>query len=232
MGEEERRIFIMGNPSVTAINNTTYDNEIFDFLKLKKIPPEKKLVNVCFHPVTTSKTTSVRELKELLKALKNYQQYMYIWSGINNDPGSEELKCIILEYVKNYDNHIFFDNLGKNNYFSLLKNSLFMIGNSSSGLLEAASFNLPVINIGERQGGRLHGHNVYDVVADSEKISTLIKKISTTKQHKYQNPFSNKSGLNVIYNVLVSLDTFKNLRYKKLNCKKQMTLQRVHTLKD
>jgi len=228
MGEEEKRIFVIGNPSISYINPDNYNNEIFEYLKSKKVDINKKLVNVCYHPVTTDKTLSKKELNELFKALDEYSDFIYIWSGINNDPGSQEIKKMILSFISTRDNHFFFDNLGKQNYFSLLKNSIFMIGNSSSGLLEAATFNLHVINIGTRQNGRLHGQNVFDVAAKSEEIIKVIRKIINKKKWNFSNPFLKPEGLGLIYSVLSKLDEYSGIKYKRLNCKEKLTLKRVN----
>lgn len=230
LGEESRRVFVIGNPSVSGININSYDKEIYSFLKDKNIEISSKIVNVCYHPVTTDRTSSKNELEQLLLALLEFKEYTYIWSGINNDPGYEDLKARILDFVKEEDNHYFFDNLGKNNYFSLLKNAKFMIGNSSSGLLEAASFNLPVINIGGRQSGRLHGHNVLDIKADNSEIKEGIK-IVLKMQGNTQNPFVKSDGLQIVYDTLSSLDSFKNLKFKKLSLD-SYELDRVPSEKD
>ena len=201
-----------------------YSDEIYKYLQVDK---NTSLVNVCYHPVTTDKEISEQELYELIYALKKFPQYTYIWSGINNDPGAMKLKKIILESVGQNRNHFYFDNLGKEKYFSLLKNAVFMIGNSSSGLLEASSFNLPVINVGVRQCGRLHGNNVIDVIAKKKNIMQAINNIKLNKKKKAVNPFINSKGLQTFFSVLSSLENFKSLKYKRLNCAETLSLQRV-----
>ena len=76
---------------------------------------------------------------------------------------------------------IFVRNFGQLNYFTVLKSALFVIGNSSSGLIEAPYFNVPVINIGNRQNGRVRPKTVQDIndADDENKISLAIEKILT-----------------------------------------------------
>lgn len=231
MGEESRRIFVMGNPSVTSINTESVNDEIYSFLRNFNINKIDNIVNVCYHPVTTDKNISIKEIHELLISLKEFTNFNYIWSGINNDPGYKEIKNIILEFVSKNNNHYFFDNLGKVNYFSLLKNSIFMIGNSSSGLLEAATFNLPVINIGARQSGRLHGDNVIDVEANFTKIKDAIQVVKSMKYTK-GNPFVKLNGLEVVFKTLTDIDSFEDLMYKKLRFYNDIQLKRVSSKKD
>ncbi len=106
-----------------------------------------------------------------------------------------------------------------------------MIGNSSSGLLEAATFNLPVINIGSRQSGRLHGNNVIDVEANSIKIKDAIEVVENIK-YTNGNPFVKLNGLETVFEVLSELDSFEDLMYKKLRFHNNIQLQRVPSKKD
>ena len=227
MGEEDGRIVVVGNPSISLIelNIDYYNSFIFEFLNKHNIPINKPLVNVCYHPLTTDRIMSIKELNALLDALKQVEGYTYIWSGINSDPGSIELKRSILDFVAKNDDIYFFDNLGTNNYYSLLKNAKFMIGNSSSGMLEASSFNLPVINIGDRQGGRLHGENVFDVRTNVEDIVFAIREL-TNIETNYKNPFYKHYCIDTIVDTLCNIRIDKHLRLKKLNCDKKMTLKR------
>ncbi|MFH1798624.1 MAG: UDP-N-acetylglucosamine 2-epimerase [Candidatus Omnitrophota bacterium] len=227
MGEEAPRIKVSGISSITTIcqNKDFYNDFIFSFLSKHKIAADKPLVNVCYHPVTTDRTVSIKELKALLTALRKMKRYTYIWSGINSDPGSLELKNIILNFASKNKNVYFFDNLGSNNYYSLLENAKFMIGNSSSGLLEAASFNLPVINVGERQGGRLHGDNVIDVKANSVDIVNAIGKTVDMKLN-YKNPFYKHDCTDIIVDTLTNIRLDRKLRLKKLKCNIKTVLKR------
>lgn len=229
MGEESRRIFVVGNPSISSIDINKIDSEaIYKFFKNNGIVINKKdkLVNVCYHPVTTERNISIKEVKELIKSLEKFSSFTYIWTGINNDPGYATIKKIILKFISKHKNHYFLDHLGKDIYFSLLKNSIFMIGNSSSGLLESATFNIPAVNIGVRQSGRLHGNNVIDVKANSIDITKAIKKALLMKCHG-NNPFENKNGFQIIFEVLNNLDSFDNIMLKRLILNKKLTLIRV-----
>lgn len=106
-----------------------------------------------------------------------------------------------------------------------------MIGNSSSGLLEAATFNLPVINIGARQSGRLHGDNVIDVEANFTKIKDAIQVVKSMKYTK-GNPFVKLNGLEVVFKTLTDIDSFEDLMYKKLRFYNDIQLKRVSSKKD
>jgi len=215
MGEEEWRISVFGNPSLTHDDSTLNRKSIIEFLLLNNIDTKLPLVNVCYHPVTTDREISKKELDELMASLDGYKHYTYIWSGVNNDIGADEIKEKIIDYCTCRDNHFFFDNLGIVNYKSLLCNAAFMIGNSSSGLLEAATYGVKVINIGERQSGRLHGANVIDVCAEKPNICRAIDKIIYETLEYMENPFYMKDWDKLFLSVLKNLKIDKKLKIKR-----------------
>ena len=99
--------------------------------------------------------------------------------------------------------------------------SVAMVGNSSSGIIEAASFQLPVVNVGERQSGRIHGDNVIDTLCSKSEIVNAIQKatsptfIETIKGMK--NPYGNGTASEAIVSCLKSLDLTESLIMKKFH---------------
>ena len=104
-------------------------------------------------------------------------------------------------------------------YFSLMNHSLAMVGNSSSGIIEAASFKLPVVNIGDRQRGRLHGQNVLDVVSEAWAIEAGIRKVMTQEFRqdlvKLSNPYGDGQAAEKIVEVLRSIPLDRRLLMKR-----------------
>ena len=101
-----------------------------------------------------------------------------IWICPNNDSGGNFIKKQI--YLKRGADDFVFENLPRHEYLSLLKNSKFIIGNSSSGILESASFKIPCINIGRRQNKRLRAKNVIDIkYLNKKNLRIAINKINS-----------------------------------------------------
>jgi UDP-N-acetylglucosamine 2-epimerase len=89
----------------------------------------------------------------------------------NADPGGREIAGILKRFVERRSQAVYVESLGARAYRTVLSQARLMVGNSSSGLIEAASFALPVVNIGERQAGRVRPRNVIDVASQADAIA-------------------------------------------------------------
>ena len=105
--------------------------------------------------------------------------YRFVFLGSNADTHSDIVREKIKEYVAEHENCLFFENLPTSGYHYLLKRSLGLIGNSSSGLIEAPSLKIFTVNIGHRQDGRIRGNSVIDVECEGKQIYDAIQKIIT-----------------------------------------------------
>ena len=144
----------------------------------------KKILLVTYHPVTTEVHSVQEQTSELLEALTEFKNHIIIFTGVNADTNGNIILKEIKKFTKTYQNAFFFESLGKLRYFSLMTIADVMIGNSSSGIIEAASFKLPVVNIGNRQAGRSRSNNVIDCKCLKNSIGNCIhiaKKISKKK---------------------------------------------------
>lgn len=225
MGEEEWRIAVTGRCSTDGLQADK--RLLFDFLNKHNINYDRnKIVNCCYHPPTIMKDLWKKELPNALVALDNYSDYTFIWTGVNSDPDSKELKEYLLKEISKRKNHYFFEHLGGDLYHSLLSCSKFMIGNSSSGLHEAPLFKLPVVNIGCRQSGRLHSNGVIDCSSKIEDIEQSIKLAINYDREKICYEFSQKDfPFNFVEHLINCLNK-KDLMIKQLP-KIDYTLQRV-----
>lgn len=163
MGELPQNVFCFGAPGIDNIYklNLLIKDDLLIELGL---PHDKKIGMVTYHPVTLEKDTAKLQITELLKALSGFQDIYWIFTSPNADTGGRIIIKIINDFVKNNpDKGKACTSLGQLKYLSLLKHADVMVGNSSSGLIEAPSFLLPVVNIGDRQSGRVRGQNVIDV---------------------------------------------------------------------
>lgn len=167
MGENPKNIYVTGCPSIDAL----IDTPIINKKELEKefgVDFSKPVILMIQHPVTTESTNSQRQISETLKALKKLNvQTIIIFP--NNDAGYSS----IIKKIKS-SNFKFYPTLSLDQYVNLLKNVWVLIGNSSSGIHEAATYKLPVVNIGTRQNGRERAKNVINVPYERSKIYNAI----------------------------------------------------------
>ena len=111
---------------------------------------------ITFHPETLGEISSSLQIKELIEALTEFNDTLMIFTMPNADNDSRKIIQCIQEYVSKFPNFLFYKNLGTKNYLSCLKLVDGVVGNSSSGIIEAPSFSIGTVNIGNRQKGRLN----------------------------------------------------------------------------
>lgn len=175
MGEQPERVFCYGSPSLDNVNNIKFLSKL-QLARDLALPAEKAWGVVTYHPETLEKDSAKIQIKEILKALKNIAEIFWIFTFPNADTeGRAIIKSIENFVVKSPERAKFISSLGQVKYLSLLKSVIIMVGNSSSGIIEAPSFELPVVNIGNRQKGRIRAENVIDVPkCEENKIITAI----------------------------------------------------------
>lgn len=134
---------------------------------------------VTFHPVTLEKTASEKELMEIIKAFDSNPQYQYLITLSNVDSGGERINQLWQEAGKQRDNFFVVSSLGMKRYLTALKYSEMMIGNSSSGTTEGPAMKIPVINIGDRQKGRVFSDCTIHCEPVSHEIEGAMRKAAT-----------------------------------------------------
>ena len=217
LGENPSKIFNVGGMGVDAINKVV----LLDKKTLQKelgVSLMQKNILITYHPVTNiSKEESNKEFLEIIKAVSKLKDTLQIFTMPNFDPGNIFIREKIKEYANNNHNVFFFESLGQIKYYTCL--SLFdaLIGNSSSGLLEAPSFNIATINIGNRQKGRLRSNSVIDVDANNKKIYKSILSIYSKsfkeKIKNNKNPYGNGNASKKIFSILKKIE-LKDLKKK------------------
>jgi len=205
LGENPKKVFNVGAPGIERLKKLkllSKDN----LEKSLNIKFRKKNVLVTFHPETLSKRSISDQISPLLSCLKQKKDWGIIITKANSDPGGEEINLQLKEFAKsNSTNTFLFDNLGQQNYFSILKLADVMIGNSSSAIIESASFNTPSLNIGNRQGGRLKPKNVFDVKNKTTDIRKALDNLSK-KREGIKNPYDGGQTSKKILKVLEEFD--------------------------
>ncbi len=171
MGEEPWRVHVSGAPSLDRLRHAQVPQraELAARLDVDLTGP---LVVVAMHPVTLMKDT-VADGRVLLEALERVDARI-VFSFPNADAGSRTLIELTRAFCAARSNAHVFVNLGAGDFFGLLGCADALVGNSSSGIMETASFALPTVNVGERQRGRLRAANVVDVPARADEIAAAV----------------------------------------------------------
>jgi GDP/UDP-N,N'-diacetylbacillosamine 2-epimerase (hydrolysing) len=220
MGEEKSNVFIIGAPGLDPILNQKLSTKEEIFKKLG-LNPKKKVYLVIQHPVTIESENSERQMKETMEAVRELgEQAVIVYP--NSDAGGRRMIKVIEEYRSYPFIHIY-NNLLHDDYLSLMKYSSVMIGNSSSGIIEAPSFKLPVVEVGTRQEGRERAENVIAVGYDKTEIKNAVRKaLSKPFQEKIKNiknPYGDgKTGPRVA-KILADAKIDEKLIQKTLNIK-------------
>lgn len=140
------------------------------------------VIAVTYHPVTLNPARSIHELRELLAALESFPEATYVVTGTNADPHHQAHLSLLEEFVHlDSRRRVFVESLGHDTYLSLLMIATVVVGNSSSGVIEAPMVGTPSINIGARQDGRIHPDSVIDVQGDSRHILRAITSASSAR---------------------------------------------------
>lgn len=219
MGEEVWRIHQVGTLGLDSIVNRPVikKEELFRQLDLTLT---KKVILCLFHPVHLEAESAAKQMSEILKVLLKLKiQTVIIYP--NNDAGSRGIISEInqpgvVDFIK------VFPSLPHNEYVSLLKYADVLIGNSSSGIIEAPSLKLPVVNIGIRNVGREHGVNVIFTKVDQAEIAQAIKRALYNRKFKAKvakakNPWGQGGTSAKIVKILENIKIDKKLLLKILN---------------
>ncbi len=175
MGEEDWRIVISGECGIDNIHNSDIaTNE--EILSKFDIDLNKKNMLITYHPSTLEYSVDVEmQVKTVLNALLNFADYQLIFTAPGAEVGSEIIIAKIKEFCKKNENAIYVPHFGSRNYLAVMKNVEVVVGNSSSGLIEAASLDKPVVNIGNRQKNRMMARSVLNIGYDTEEIIQKIE---------------------------------------------------------
>ncbi|MDO8527423.1 MAG: UDP-N-acetylglucosamine 2-epimerase [Deltaproteobacteria bacterium] len=174
MGEESWRIRAVGEPALEFLSQET----LLTKKELEKdlgFALEDSTLLVTFHPETLEAGDSKRQVAILTQTLSKLSLPTII-TGPNVDTGSSVIRETLKNFAKQNPKTLYVENLGHKRYLSLLQFVGALLGNSSSGIVEAPSFSLPVVNLGTRQNGRIKGVNIIDTPIETERIMSAVEK--------------------------------------------------------
>ncbi len=175
LGEAPERVFNVGSLSSENIIKTPLMNEE-SIRKDVGIPPDMPYAVVTFHPVTLESDTAEVQALELCKAMKQKDDIFYLITYSNSDTGGELINSILSDFAQSNNNAVVFKSLGLIRYLSAVKYANLVLGNSSSGIVEAPVLGTPTVNIGMRQSGRLTADTIVNCAPDAESILRAIEK--------------------------------------------------------
>ena len=205
LGEHPERVFHVGAMGVENIKSL----ELYSKSELEErigFDLTKDFALVTFHPVTLENETAKEQFNHLLEVLSK-QKFNVIFTKANADADGRIINQMIDEYVAKYpERYKAFVSMGQLNYLSAMQYCTMVIGNSSSGIIEAPSFNIPTINIGDRQKGRVMAKTVINCKATKEEIAEAIKQgLSTSFREQikaYHNPYEKEDSSKAILKII------------------------------
>lgn len=207
MGEQPENVYCVGALGIENIKTQSLLSKT-ELEKSIGFSLEKPFVIVTYHPATLEATSSVEQFKSLLEAL-SVLPYRAIFTKANADAEGKTINQMIDEYAENRrEDVIAFTSMGMIRYLSALRLCRMVIGNSSSGIIEAPSFHIPTVNIGTRQQGRARAASVIDCGNSKEEIIEAVRQAEDMYRkgelNAVTNPCEGENTSEVIYEKIVS----------------------------
>ena len=217
LGEQPERVFNVGAigldnfKSLTLLTKDQLEKEL-------NIRFKKYNYLVGFHPETLFKQSVKEQFEELLKAINKQNDSFFIFTKANADTDGRIVNQMMERYVQeNPDRAVLFTSLGSLRYLSIMRQATAVVGNSSSGILEAPFAKKATINIGDRQKGRIMPESIINCSVDQEEIEKAFDIVKSTEfrdiVNAVVNPYGNGNASGQIVDVLKKTD-FSLLRTK------------------
>ena len=176
LGESDEHIFNFGAPGLDHLTRSTIAGRD-ELEKVIGAPLGSPLFAVTYHPETLDADEGIDGLRAMLSALNGIASASIVFTGVNADPGHDHLTNEIHAFVSaDPARRHLIASLGQSRYLGLLKIADAVVGNSSSGLIEAPALRVPTVNIGDRQKGRLRAASVVDCAPTKEAIDAALRK--------------------------------------------------------
>ncbi len=220
MGENPKFVFPVGATALDSIVNRELPSRK-ELCKKYGIHPEEQFILLVQHPLSTDPYNARNEIMITLQAVIELGYHTVVVYP-NVDPGGRKMIEAIEDFNQKYPDKIkTFRSLPFEDYLGIMKIASVMVGNSSSGIIEAPSFNLPVVNIGTRQRGRERAGNIIDVPYEKGKIKDAIQKALYDEEFKEKfrnctNPYGDGKASDRIVEILSNIRIDKRLLQKKL----------------
>lgn len=205
LGEHPEKVFLVGGLGIDAIKRIKLlsQGELEKSLNFKF---GNKNLLITFHPVTLDGFNSADQMRALLDALSGLVDTKLIFTMPNADNGSRELAQMVEKFVKSHPNARVYPSLGQLKYLSCMQFVDGVVGNSSSGILEAPSMGIGTVNIGDRQKGRLSAGSIIHCPPNRHDILNAINQLYDSEFKLYiksvENPYGNGGASKKIYEII------------------------------
>ncbi len=193
-------VFNVGAMGLDNIKNISLmEHDVF--LKQFKFNISVPFILMTFHPETVGLKNKLH-IQCIIECLKK-TTFPVLCTLPNADTEADIIRNDLLEYEAKYPNKIkCIENLGQQGYLTAMSKTKFLLGNSSSGIIEAASFNKPVINLGDRQEGRTSGSNIIHTKLKKLDIFEAIKKAQSMTKKTFENPYGDGNSAEKVIKIL------------------------------
>ena len=210
LGEHPDRVFNVGSLGAENIRSL----HLLAKSELEKqmgFPMGERCLLITYHPVTLEKDTAAKQFQNLLEAVDGLEDVRMIFTKANADPDGMVINRMIDTYVAAANEKaVAFTSMGHLRYLSAMKYAAAVVGNSSSGIIEAPSFRVPVVNIGDRQKGRIRADNVIDCGEGALEIEKALRKALSHEFREslttMQNPFEKDDTAGRIVEIIRNAD--------------------------
>ena len=212
LGEKFKFCFNFGDTHIDSLKKVNLSKKNFEKIKIKYQLPNEYIIYL-LHPEGKSRIENFKNSNITLSVLKSFKKNIIAIYPCT-DFGYVGIINSLKIFKKNYKNVKIFKNIVYSDFINILKNSEFLIGNSSSGIIESAYLNLPAINLGDRQKNRLKPSNVFDSRFNSNEIKRTIKMLSRKKIKKPELLYGLGNSYKKTYIKILKILKSKKLTYK------------------
>ncbi len=207
--DEPERVYYTGALSLENLNSIQLLN--IDEFKLKwEIDLNKPTILFTFHPETVNSELNKIYTQEIIEAILALENFQFLITMPNADTYGNRVRIQFESKFKGCENIYLVENLGTQSYFTAMKYSKILVGNTSSGIIEAASFNKRVINIGNRQAGRSISSNVINIGIKKESIINAVNETILLGDYKGSNIYynENEAASSIIIKALIKNELY------------------------
>ena len=214
LGEDPARVFNVGALGVENILR----EQLLSRQELKTVvdfPVDRPYAVVTFHPVTLEKATAEQQVRELLVAMRQREDLFFLITKANSDAGGRRINELLEAETKKCPNMKLVASLGMKRYLSAVKYAKFVLGNSSSGIIEAPALQVPTVNIGDRQQGRIQAKSIVNCQPERTSILTAIDRALDMQGLVFNNPYGDGRASEKIVEILKKYMSLEHIDLKK-----------------
>ena len=191
--DEPNRVYYTGALSLENLSSIQL-LDIDDFKLKWKIDLSQPTILFTFHPETVNATFNTIYIEEITEAISYLNNFQFLITMPNADTYGNRIRKIFQSKFKTRKNIFLVENLGTQSYFTVMKYAKLLVGNTSSGIIEAASFKKYVINIGNRQAGRAVSSNIINVEIKKDLIIDAVNKTISFGDYNGNNIYHNQNN--------------------------------------